>query len=210
MAVQLAEGIILEGYNALRTGDVASLESMFTSYLLDEFDRVGEMAFGNPVAGYLSTALLRCEGEDAGFLSFDTGRLAVEVIYVKDWFRGCGLATLALADLNRHCPQTLALKTPCRPAARRSPPGWSWTWRITHRPRRLETRKSSEPSNRESKQDARTRPGRRVTRGGPASAATDKGFAATRTSPSGCTRRPHACWEADRTAPQRVCREQRS
>ncbi|MFF7644012.1 hypothetical protein [Streptomyces canus] len=115
MAVQLAEGIILEGYNALRTGDVASLESMFTSYLLDEFDRVGEMAFGNPVAGYLSTALLRCEGEDAGFLSFDTGRLAVEVIYVKDWFRGCGLATLALADLNRHCPQTLALKTPLSP-----------------------------------------------------------------------------------------------
>ncbi|MGW0738159.1 hypothetical protein [Streptomyces sp. NPDC002851] len=55
MAIQLAEGISLEGYNPLKNEDVTSLEGMFTSYLLEEFERTGEKAFGNPVAGYLAT-----------------------------------------------------------------------------------------------------------------------------------------------------------
>ncbi|MBP5888735.1 MULTISPECIES: hypothetical protein [Streptomyces] len=115
MAIQLGEGAVLEGYDALKAADVSSLEGMFNSYLLEEFDRTGEMAFGNPVAGYLSTFLFRYEGEDAGFLSMDTSRYSVEVIYMKEEFRGRGLATLALTEFNRHCPQTLALKTPLSP-----------------------------------------------------------------------------------------------
>ncbi|WP_216586598.1 hypothetical protein [Streptomyces brasiliscabiei] len=115
MAIQLGEGAVLEGYDALKAADVSSLEGMFSSYLLEEFDRTGEMAFGNPVAGYLSTFLFRYEGEDAGFLSMDTSRYSVEVIYMKEEFRGRGLATLALTEFNRHCPQTLALKTPLSP-----------------------------------------------------------------------------------------------
>ncbi|MFG3517593.1 GNAT family N-acetyltransferase [Streptomyces bobili] len=115
MSVQLSESVALQGYDAVRNEDVNGLENMFTRYLLEELDRTGEMAFGNPVAGYLSTSLFRCAGEPVGFLSLDAGRFSVEVIYVLEQFRGRGLATLALAECNRHCPQTLALKTPLSP-----------------------------------------------------------------------------------------------
>lgn len=119
MSIQLAEGITLEGYNPLKDEDVTSLQDMFTSYLLEEFERIGEMAFGNPVAGYLVTFIIHCEGQEAGFLSVDIARHSVEVIYVKTESRGRRLATLALAALNQKCPQTLALKSPLSPGGER-------------------------------------------------------------------------------------------
>lgn len=113
--VQLADGFRMEGYLPNRDADVLSLGVMFSHYLLEELDRTGDMALGNPVGGYLVTVIFRHNGRDAGFLSLDPGRSAVEVIFVEDEFRGRGLATLALTELARHAPRTLALKTPLSP-----------------------------------------------------------------------------------------------
>jgi GNAT superfamily N-acetyltransferase len=115
MAVQLAEGVTLEGYVSSREGDLASLKEMYTSYLLEEYERIAELAFGSPVASYLVTSFIRRGGENAGYVSLDHGRFSVELIYVKPEHRGQGLAKLVLEELNRICPQTLALKTPLSP-----------------------------------------------------------------------------------------------
>ncbi|MCX5000958.1 GNAT family N-acetyltransferase [Streptomyces longwoodensis] len=115
MPVQLAEGVALEEYNALGPQDVDSVGDMFTDYLLEEFRRLGEMAFGNPVAGYLTTWIIRCDGADAGFVSLDSDKHAVELIYVKPEFRGRGFARMVLQELRTYKPQTLALKTPLSP-----------------------------------------------------------------------------------------------
>ncbi|MBT2511465.1 GNAT family N-acetyltransferase [Streptomyces sp. ISL-98] len=115
MTVQLGKGITLEGYDVGKTQDVASLRIMYTDYLLEEFERIKELAFGNPVADYLTTMFIQVNGENAGFLSLDPNNYAVEVIYVKPDFRHRGLATLALQETNRNCPVTLSLKTPLSP-----------------------------------------------------------------------------------------------
>ncbi|MDX2999208.1 GNAT family N-acetyltransferase [Streptomyces scabiei] len=115
MAVHLAPGITLEGFDPRRSDDVDILQGMFIDYLLEEFQRIGELAFGNPVANYLATTFIRREGEEAGFMSLDGGRQAVELIYVKPEFRGQGLAELALQETDRVCPNKLALKTPLTP-----------------------------------------------------------------------------------------------
>jgi GNAT superfamily N-acetyltransferase len=115
MGLQLAEGIALEGYSSAKKEHVTSLKEMHTSYLLEEFDRMGELAFGNPVAGYLVTSFIRRDGVDAGFVALDHVAYSVELIYVRPEYRGQGLARLVLAEMNRRCPQTLALKTPLSP-----------------------------------------------------------------------------------------------
>jgi GNAT superfamily N-acetyltransferase len=113
--MQLADGVTLEGYVPFKEGDAASLREMYTSYLLEEYERIGELAFGSPVAGYLVTSLIRRDGETVGYVSLDHGRRSVELIYVRPEHRGQGLAKLVLAELDRICPQTLALKTPLSP-----------------------------------------------------------------------------------------------
>jgi GNAT superfamily N-acetyltransferase len=113
--MQLADGVTLEGYVPSEEGDVASLREMYTSYLLEEYERIGELSFGSPVAGYLVTSLIRRAGETVGFVSLDHGRRSVELIYVKPEHRGQGLAKMVLAELDRICPQKLALKTPLSP-----------------------------------------------------------------------------------------------
>ncbi|MER8220327.1 GNAT family N-acetyltransferase [Streptomyces sp. NPDC094143] len=113
--LNLAPGITLEDFDPRRTQDVESVQRMFTDYLLEEFDRIGELAFGSPVGDYLATRFIRCQGQDAGFMSVDTGRYAVEIIYVAPAHRGQGLARMALEELDRICPQKLALKTPLSP-----------------------------------------------------------------------------------------------
>ncbi|MFI7246407.1 GNAT family N-acetyltransferase [Streptomyces qinglanensis] len=115
MTVQLGNGITLEGYDVRKTQDVASLKAMYTDYLLEEYERIKELAFGNPVANYLATMFIQANGENVGFLSLDPGNHAVEVIYVKPDFRRRGLAVLALQETNRSCPVTLSLKTPLSP-----------------------------------------------------------------------------------------------
>lgn len=115
MAMQLAEGVTLEGYVPSKPGDVARLREMYTSYLLEEHERIGELSFGSPVAGYLVTSLIRRDGASVGFVSLDHGRRSMELIYVRPEDRGQGLAKLVLEELNRICPQTLALKTPLSP-----------------------------------------------------------------------------------------------
>ncbi|MFE9949272.1 hypothetical protein ACFYRJ_17275 [Streptomyces sp. NPDC005531] len=115
MTVQIAEGVTLEGYSAAKASDVETLKSMYTAYLLEEFQRIGEMAFGNPVGDYLVTSFIRSGGNDAGFVSLDADHYSVEVVYVRPESRGQGLARLVLEEMNRHCPQTLALKTPLSP-----------------------------------------------------------------------------------------------
>jgi GNAT superfamily N-acetyltransferase len=115
MAMQLADGVTLEGYVSSKEGDVASLREMYTSYLLEEYERIGELSFGSPVAGYLVTSLIRRAGETVGFVSLDHGRRSVELIYVRPEHRGQGLAKVVLAELDRICPQRLALKTPLSP-----------------------------------------------------------------------------------------------
>lgn len=115
MTVHLGPGATLEGFDPLRLADVESMRNMFTDYLLEEFDRIGELAFGAPIGDHLVGTFIRCAGEDAGFMSLDAGRMAVEVIYVVPTQRGKGLAGMALEETNRSCPQTLALKTPLSP-----------------------------------------------------------------------------------------------
>ncbi|TXS44936.1 GNAT family N-acetyltransferase [Streptomyces sp. OR43] len=115
MAMQLGNGITLKGYLLYEARDVASLKGMYTSYLLEEYERISELAFGNPTAGYLVTSFIRSGGEDVGFVSLDHGQRAVELVYVKPEHRGKGLARVVLEELNRICPQTLALKTPLSP-----------------------------------------------------------------------------------------------
>ncbi|MEV4333508.1 GNAT family N-acetyltransferase [Streptomyces sp. NPDC049597] len=88
---------------------------MFTDYLLEEFDRIGELAFGNPAAGHLVTSFIRSGSENVGFIALDAGRYAVEVIYLKPESRGRGIATLVLQHVDQQCPQKLALKTPLSP-----------------------------------------------------------------------------------------------
>lgn len=116
MTVQLADGITFEEFNPLTKRDVDSVQEMFTDYLLEEFQRINVLAFGNPAAGYLITVFIHVDGQDAGFMALDAGRYAVEIIYVKPEYRGRGLATLALRQTASACPQKLALKTPLSPA----------------------------------------------------------------------------------------------
>lgn len=116
MTVQLAEGITVEGFDPLRKRDVDSLQEMFTDYLLEEFQRINELAFGNPAADYLITTFIRVDGQDAGFMALDGGRYAVEIIYLKPEWRGRGLGTLALRHVaNAAYPRKLAVKTPLSP-----------------------------------------------------------------------------------------------
>ncbi|MFE2644630.1 GNAT family N-acetyltransferase [Streptomyces nigra] len=115
MTVHLGPGVTLEGFDPLRAEDVASMRDMFTDYLLEEFDRIGELAFGAPIGDHLAGTFIRYDGADAGFMSVDVGRMAVEVIYVVPAHRGKGLARMALEETNQSCPQTLALKTPLSP-----------------------------------------------------------------------------------------------
>ncbi|MFF1837856.1 hypothetical protein ACFVXE_27140 [Streptomyces sp. NPDC058231] len=88
MTVQLAEGVTLEGYGAAMNNDIDSLKSMYTDYLLAEFQRIGEMAFGNPVGDYLTTSFIRSGGDDVGnrvepvFLTAE-GRLEHESFYIS-------------------------------------------------------------------------------------------------------------------------------
>ncbi|MFI9588481.1 GNAT family N-acetyltransferase [Streptomyces sp. NPDC052236] len=115
MTVQLADGITFEEFDPLTKRDVDSLQEMFTDYLLEEFQRINELAFGSLAAGYLITTFIHVDGQDAGFMALDAGRYAVEIIYVKPEYRGRGLATLALRQVASACPQKLALKTPLSP-----------------------------------------------------------------------------------------------
>ncbi|MFM9446986.1 GNAT family N-acetyltransferase [Streptomyces acidiscabies] len=114
MAVQLGNGVTLEGFR-LNAEDGNVLKVMYTDYLLEEFQRIEELAFGNPVAPYLITMFIKVDDEHAGFLSLDRHNNAVEIIYVKPDYRHRGLATLALQEMMRHSPTKLALKTPLSP-----------------------------------------------------------------------------------------------
>jgi len=115
MSVRLADGITFEEFDPLTKRDVEGLQAMFTDYLLEEFERINELAFGNPAAGFLMTVFIHVDGQDAGFMALDAARRAVEIIYVKPEYRGRGLATLALRHTADACPQKLALKTPLSP-----------------------------------------------------------------------------------------------
>jgi GNAT superfamily N-acetyltransferase len=115
MTVHLAEGVTLEEFDPLKQEDVDSLQGMFTDYLLEEFERIGELAFGNPAAGYLITTFIQCEGRTAGFMALDAGRRAVELIYITPEWRGRGIATRVLRHTDEACPEKLALKTPLSP-----------------------------------------------------------------------------------------------
>ncbi|MFF4344313.1 GNAT family N-acetyltransferase [Kitasatospora sp. NPDC001540] len=115
MSVQLADGITFESFDPQVERDVESLQGMFTDYLLEEFQRINEFAFGNPCADYLITVFIHVDGQDAGFMALDAGRASVEIIYIKPEYRGRGLATLALRQTLDACPQQLALKTPLSP-----------------------------------------------------------------------------------------------
>lgn len=111
----LAPGITLEDFDPRRAQDVESVQRMFTDYLLEEFDRIGELAFGSPVGDWLATRFIRVNGQDAGFIAVDAGRYAVEILYIAPAFRSRGLARMTLAELDRICPQKLAVKTPLSP-----------------------------------------------------------------------------------------------
>lgn len=115
MTVPVGGGVTLVGYSSAKKEDVASLKEMYTNYLLEEYERIGELSFGNPVAGYLVTSFIRSDGANAGFMSLDHANYSVELIYVRPECRGNGLAKLVLEEVDRRCPQTLALKTPLSP-----------------------------------------------------------------------------------------------
>ncbi|MGW0188202.1 GNAT family N-acetyltransferase [Streptomyces sp. NPDC003362] len=91
------------------------LTSMYADYLVEEQERTGHMVPGFPVAGFLRTAIIRINGQPAGFFSADLKRYSIELIYVKPEFRGQGVATLALAHLAHACPQRMDLKAPLSP-----------------------------------------------------------------------------------------------
>jgi GNAT superfamily N-acetyltransferase len=94
---------------------VDTLTVMYTDYLVEEQDRTGHMASGFPVAGFLRTAIIRINGQPAGFFSADLKRYSIELIYVKPEYRGQGVATLSLAHLAHACPQRMDLKAPLSP-----------------------------------------------------------------------------------------------
>jgi GNAT superfamily N-acetyltransferase len=111
----LAQGITLDLFLAVRPEDADVLLGMYTDYLLEEFDRIGELAFGNAAAGYLATSFIRCDDQNVGFFSVDPAGYSVEVIYLKPEFRGRGIATIVLRHVAQQSPQKLALKTPLSP-----------------------------------------------------------------------------------------------
>ncbi|MFF8840566.1 GNAT family N-acetyltransferase [Streptomyces sp. NPDC015130] len=111
----LEQGITLDVFVTERAEDVDDLLGMYTNFLLEEFDRIGELAFGNAAAGYLLTSFIRCDDHNIGFFSLDPAGYSVELIYLKPEYRGRGIATLVLQHLKQHCPQQLALKTPLSP-----------------------------------------------------------------------------------------------
>lgn len=94
---------------------VETLIDMYADYLIGEQDRTGHMAPGYAVAGFLRTAIIRINGQPAGFFSADLKRYSVELIYVKPEYRGQGIALLSLAHLARACPQRMDLKAPLSP-----------------------------------------------------------------------------------------------
>ncbi|MEU2718270.1 GNAT family N-acetyltransferase [Streptomyces sp. NPDC007205] len=91
------------------------LTGMYADYLVEEQDRTGHMVPGYAVAGFLRTAIIRINGQPAGFFSADLKRYSIELIYVKPEYRGQGVATLALAHLAHACPQPMDLKAPLSP-----------------------------------------------------------------------------------------------
>lgn len=96
---------------------VDTLTDMYADYLIGEQDRTGHMAPGYAVAGFLRTAIIRIDGQPAGFFSADLTRYSIELIYVKPEYRRQGVATLALAHLAHACPQRMDLKAPLSPGA---------------------------------------------------------------------------------------------
>ncbi|MFE7547120.1 GNAT family N-acetyltransferase [Streptomyces gardneri] len=111
----LEQGITLKVFLPVHTEDVDNLLKLYTDFLLEEFDRIGELAFGNAAAGYLLTTFIQCDDENVGFFSLDPQGCSVELIYLKPGYRGRGIATVVLQHLKQDCPQKLALKTPLSP-----------------------------------------------------------------------------------------------
>lgn len=91
---------------------------MYADYLVEEQDRTGHMVPGFAVAGFLRTAIIRINGQPAGFFAADLKRYSVELIYVKPEYRGQGVAVLSLAHLARACPQRMDLKAPLSPGGK--------------------------------------------------------------------------------------------
>lgn len=95
--------------------DAEALIAMHQGYLLEEFDRIGRLSPGLPVAGFLLTLFLLIGDRTAGFASVDLKRCSVELVYVLPEFRGSGIGTLTLLHLRESCPRPMELKAPLSP-----------------------------------------------------------------------------------------------
>lgn len=96
-------------------GEVTALIGMYESYLREELARTGQFAPGIPAAEWLNTFIVHAGQEAVAFCSADTTRYAIELVYVRPEFRGCGIASRLLADLNSTCPEPMRLKLPLSP-----------------------------------------------------------------------------------------------
>lgn len=99
-----------------RADHLAALATLFERYLVEEFDRTGQLALGFPAAGWLKTLLINVGGHMAGFISIDPQRCSIELIYLTPETRGGGLAAAIVRKLAAGCPRPLHLKGPLTPA----------------------------------------------------------------------------------------------
>lgn len=102
-------------FDAMADDEAVALADMFHSYLKEEFDRVGTMPLGTPVAPFLKTLIVRLDGTPAGFASIDLKHCSVEVVYTVPECRGRGIASEILTKLKETCPRPMELKAPVSP-----------------------------------------------------------------------------------------------
>ncbi|MBZ6252185.1 GNAT family N-acetyltransferase [Streptomyces olivaceus] len=105
-------------FNPLDPWHFWNLRELYRAYVLDEFDRTGETAPGVPLAEWLTTALLWEDGRAVGFVSIDTKRAAVELLYVHPEHRRTGKARFLFAVAEDCCAAPVAAKGPITPAGR--------------------------------------------------------------------------------------------
>jgi GNAT superfamily N-acetyltransferase len=104
-----------QNFDPMSDQQVKDLARMFADYLEQELERTGRLVPGFAVAGFLRTLIIQVDGKPVGFVSADLKRFSVELVYVEPEYRGQGVATLALADMARSCPQPMVLKAPLSP-----------------------------------------------------------------------------------------------
>ncbi|MFE9170872.1 GNAT family N-acetyltransferase [Streptomyces kebangsaanensis] len=91
------------------------ITELFTGYLLEEYDRIGDYAPGLPVALHLNTLIVYAGDDIAGFCSADPHAYALELIYLDPAYRGRGIATAIVTQMRQTCPKPMGARMPFTP-----------------------------------------------------------------------------------------------